>query len=422
MITLLAEAAARSLALGLIVMLGLALTRTRSAHVQKTVWTAVLCASLVMPLLLYTPLGRTIQAPSVLLRLPPSKVLENAVALGWLGVISALYCVVAVTLTVRYMAGLARMWAIRHTAQRLVETWTSDLDVRVTQRVGVPATFGSSVLLPDDFSTWSERKRDAVIAHERSHVIERDCYLLWLAHLHTCLFWFNPMAWWVQRKVAALAEATSDDAALHTVGDRPAYAEILLEFANRGRTANVLVAPMATSSVSHRIERIISQTASARTPTMKLRLLAIAALLPAVIFVVLPLRGSTVAIARADIPTSSSPSSVGAPQADQIPRITSYGGLTELSKYYPPEARHRGIEGTVELAVTLDTQGRATDTLILSEDPPDMGFGSAASAAARTMEYSNPTGHLVQFTFRIKFALDDTHTPPAAGPSGTSQP
>jgi hypothetical protein len=42
-----------------------------------------------------------------------------------------------------------------------------------------------------------------------------------------------------------------------------------------------------------------------------------------------------------------------------------------------------------------------------------MGFGAAASAAAHTMEYSNPTGHRAQFTFRVKFALDHTHTPPA---------
>jgi TonB family protein len=418
-ITLLAEAAARSLALGLIAALGLALTRTRSAHVQKTVWTTVLCASLVMPLLMYSPLGPTIPAPNILLTLRPSVVSEGHTGFGWFVVVTALYWVVAATLAFRYALGLVRMWAIRRKARPLNDTWTAGLDVRATKRIGVPATFGSSVLLPVEFATWSDRKRDAVIAHERSHVVERDCYLLWLARLHTCLFWFNPLAWWIQRKVAALAEATSDDAAVGIVGDRPAYAEILLEFASYGRAANGAVAPMARSCVSYRIERIISQTASSRMPTVKRRLLAIAALLPAVVFVALPLRGSTVGAARADVPTSSSPLNADASQADQTPRITNYGGLAELSKYYPPEARNRGIAGIVDLAVTLDAQGRATDTLILTEDPLDMGFGAAASAVAHTMEYSNPTGHRVQFTFRVKFALDNAHTPPA---DSASQP
>ena len=65
----------------------------------------------------------------------------------------------------------------------------------------------------------------------------------------------------------------------------------------------------------------------------------------------------------------------------------------------------------VRLAVTLDRFGHATDTLILSEDPPDEGFGAAASAAAHTMEFSNPSGRSVQFVFNVKFALDDdAHT------------
>jgi TonB family protein len=405
---LLVEAAARSLALGLIATLALALLRVRSAHMQKTVWTTVLLASLVMPLLLYTPIGPTIPMPSILVGLRAPQVLEAPSTVRWLSVASILYCAVAAALTARYAAVLARMWVIRRAARRLTETWSSGLDVRVTERIGVPATFGSCVLLPAGFEAWSDRKRDAVVAHERSHVVEKDCYLLWLARLYACLFWFNPMAWWIQRKISALAEVTSDDAAVGIVGDRPAYAEILLEFATCGRAVHNGLVPIARSRVSHRIDRIITQTAFSRRPSMKRRLIAIAAVLPAIVFVALPLEGLTAGIARAE------PANTGSPQAGQSPRVTNYGGLADLMKYYPPEARDRGIEGFVDLAVTLDTQGRATDTMILSEDPLNMGFGAAASTLAHTMEYSNPTGHPVQLTFRVKFALDKT--PHAAAP------
>jgi TonB family protein len=82
--------------------------------------------------------------------------------------------------------------------------------------------------------------------------------------------------------------------------------------------------------------------------------------------------------------------------------------VTELTKYYPAEARHAGIEGTVVLAVTLDAQGRATNTLILSEQSADYGFGAAASTAAHSIVYDNPTGEPTQFTFMVRFELNDT--------------
>lgn len=61
----------------------------------------------------------------------------------------------------------------------------------------------------------------------------------------------------------------------------------------------------------------------------------------------------------------------------------------------------------VELAVTLDSAGRATDTQILTEYPLNMGFGAAASAAAHAMQYSNPRGQPVTFSIRVKFTPSD---------------
>jgi len=87
------------------------------------------------------------------------------------------------------------------------------------------------------------------------------------------------------------------------------------------------------------------------------------------------------------------------------PSVKSWPGLPDLMKYYPPDAERQGIEGMVNIQVTLDAQGRVTDTLILDEDPLNMRFGAAASALAQIMEYNNPTGQAVQLTFKVKFAL-----------------
>jgi len=75
----------------------------------------------------------------------------------------------------------------------------------------------------------------------------------------------------------------------------------------------------------------------------------------------------------------------------------------DLEQFYPEDAARDHVNGTVRITVTLDTAGRATDTHILSEMPPNLGFGAAASTIAHLMTYSNPTGHDATVTFDIKF-------------------
>lgn len=87
---------------------------------------------------------------------------------------------------------------------------------------------------------------------------------------------------------------------------------------------------------------------------------------------------------------------------DLHPKIVSW---PDLERFYPKNARDRGTEGSVRIAVTLDKQGQATDTQILSVTPPDMGFGAAASTAVHFMTFSNPTGHRTTIRFTVKFAL-----------------
>ena len=59
-----------------------------------------------------------------------------------------------------------------------------------------------------------DAKLDAVIAHEVSHVVRRDALTQRLSLLHRAIFWFSPLAWWLDRHLAELAEQASDEAAL----------------------------------------------------------------------------------------------------------------------------------------------------------------------------------------------------------------
>ncbi|MDE2448537.1 MAG: M56 family metallopeptidase [Gammaproteobacteria bacterium] len=397
----------RSLLLGIAVALALAILRVRNPHLQKSAWTAVLASALVTPALmpiLARAHGPVIPAPSYLLTVVPVAVGPPASG-PMRPSLAAVYGVVVLLLLARYASSLIRLARIRRKARCVVEQWAADLDVRVTAELSGPATFGGTILLPEEHVHWSAHKRDAIMAHERSHVRAHDCQRLWLAKLYTCLFWINPLGWWLERRIAALAEETSDAAALLVVGNAPAYAEILLEFAAVGERP-ALATGMGCPSIAARIERIIGGKALADEPLMWRRCVAAAGVVPAMFLL------ATLQLAAAPGTFAQERTGTGEParaHAD-APHILSWPTARQLIRFYPPKAEREGTNGLVTLAVTLDDKGQATDTEVLAEEPRDFGFGSAASAVVHVMKYSNPTGRSAQLEFRIKFALHHEHS------------
>jgi beta-lactamase regulating signal transducer with metallopeptidase domain/peptidoglycan hydrolase CwlO-like protein len=106
--------------------------------------------------------------------------------------------------------------------------------------IAVPVTMGvlrSRILLPEDWREWDNTKLDAVIAHEVSHVARRDALTQRISLFHCAIFWFSPLAWWLDRNLASLAEQASDEAALWSGSDRNDYARTLLEFFEALQTA-----------------------------------------------------------------------------------------------------------------------------------------------------------------------------------------
>ena len=102
--------------------------------------------------------------------------------------------------------------------------------------------------------------------------------------VNRCLYWFHPLAWWLDRYLNQLAEQMSDDSALVAVADRRQYAEVLLGFAataskGAGRVRWAGLAMASTSHLGARIERILSGRGAAanRLARRTLVLLLIAA-------------------------------------------------------------------------------------------------------------------------------------------------
>jgi TonB family protein len=390
------EAALRSLVLALLVRLGLAMLRVRNPHIGKAVWTTVLLGALGMPLLMKWPLPQAIPLVSVADVSIGAALSETRTQIS---PYTLIYSAVLGVLLLRLAIAFVRLWHIRRRAGPVQERWAGNSDIRVTSEVLGPMTFGRTILLPPEVLGWSEAKRATILAHEREHVRTHDCEVQWLACLHLCIFWFSPLSWWLRRHLGALAEDSSDDAALATA-DPAEYAELLLEAAGLPHTPRVAIGIASGPHVARRITRALSEGTPASVPARWRCALAAALVLPAVVF--------AAGVASVKVATlAAQPQQDGASEPATEPSSTRAYIVSSnpADKWYPTEALRKGIQGMARVAVTLDATGRLTDMLVVSETPQGVGFGAAAAAAARSFTYANPTRHPTTLAFNVRFEL-----------------
>jgi len=307
MLAILAESALRSVFLGSAVWIGLNLLRVRNPHVHMTSWVMVLVASLSMPLLMHwTTVSITLDAlpvptpenlwpaksplPEPLRSaLPPELGMPVAArgeideAVNWSALAMAIYALVAGILLLRLAIGIYLTWRLACAAKPMRESWTANWRVRMSSVIGGPVTFGSTILLPPQCVDWDLLKRQAVLAHEGAHVVNRDFYVLLLASLNRAVFWFSPFAWWQLIRLAELAEIISDARALEVLEDKLSYAEILLDLVQRVRQAPAGLEMARACTVRTRVERILAATTAPAKLGWRKRIWTAAVILPVVI-------------------------------------------------------------------------------------------------------------------------------------------
>jgi TonB family protein len=176
-------------------------------------------------------------------------------------------------------------------SRRLVPGASRDGRVLYSPQCTVPMTVGLfrvQVILPMESKDWDPDKLDAVLTHEKEHMRRRDPLAEWIALLNRSLYWFNPLAWWLCRKMSALAEQACDEAVLVRGHDSNLYAGHLLEFARsvkqRGSLVTVWGSSLHGSTLGHRIRRILNSGVSPAISPARLVLvtsfLVVAAVVP----------------------------------------------------------------------------------------------------------------------------------------------
>jgi beta-lactamase regulating signal transducer with metallopeptidase domain len=200
-------------------------------------------------------------------------------SIPWSVVAAGIYVAVTLLFLVRFCVGLTFGRRLRRASQSIGDP---RIAARIASRahaygltlipqaaeselISVPLTMGvlrAAILLPVGWREWDDAKLDAVIAHEVSHVERRDALTQRLSLLHRAIFWFSPLAWWLDWHLADLAEQASDEAALACGAGREDYARTLLGFfeALQGAPGRVWwqgVAMAKAGQAEKRLERIL---------------------------------------------------------------------------------------------------------------------------------------------------------------------
>ena len=294
----LAGVTVRSLGLAVIAWAAMVLVRVKSPAARHAVWTvvtagmlALAAASALLPGVPVRVLPAKPQAAAPVAPAAPAIVSVAAVAapvresqsFPWDTLIAAVYgaglLVFAGRLAYGYLLTRRLLRASRRLPGFVVE------GVYESACISVPLTVGClrpKILLPPGWDTWQPHKLDAVMIHERTHVARADWAIAVLAGLNRCVFWFHPLAWWIERRLTVLAEQACDDASLSQVASRECYAQALVEMAaavrgGEGRVAWEAMAMAKAAEVRVRVERILDDSRPIFPGVTRARWLTVAA-------------------------------------------------------------------------------------------------------------------------------------------------
>jgi beta-lactamase regulating signal transducer with metallopeptidase domain len=151
------------------------------------------------------------------------------------------------------------LWAAAYDRARLRSGVSRDIALLSSADVPEPMSWGlrRPVILLDRETVACDEQAEAVLGHEMAHVARGDWLALLLGRLMLALFWYNPLAWLLNRRMLEEAEGAAD---MHAVArlDPAFYAETLLTYALRPQLLALPATPMAgPSGMGRRIQDVL---------------------------------------------------------------------------------------------------------------------------------------------------------------------
>jgi beta-lactamase regulating signal transducer with metallopeptidase domain len=254
----------------------------------------------------------------------------------WKVITAAIYLVVTLFFLARFSAGIVWSSKLLRDSETITEclavtTLASRAGHRVPRLaasacIRVPLTVGTfraTILLPSDWREWDRDKLEAVLAHELSHVERHDALIQSCALLYRASFWFNPLAWWLNRHLATLAEQASDEAVLSRGADPKNYARTLLDFFHALQTGPGRIRWQGVSlarggQAEQRVERILEWKGTVTMNVKRSLAAAILVLAVPVVYLAAAVRPGQVIPAPSNADIAQQPSTPPAPPAAPV--------------------------------------------------------------------------------------------------------
>jgi len=260
--------------------------KVKEPTAKHHIWTGVLALMLLLPIW-------TIWGPKASLRVLPPLPQANATQarvpieiLSPSGVLSTARNPEVALLLGMYLLGLCllllRLGIGTLRSRRLAREAVLREGLLTCSLCAAPVTVGflhPKLILPEQWEQWPKAQLDAVLMHEAEHARRRHPLIQWFALFNRALFWFHPLAWWLEHHLSTLAEEACDGVVLAQGHDPREYSEYLIDCARSvkgsGVRLNIAGLAMPGSSLARRIQRILESHSVPRISRPRMALVSL---------------------------------------------------------------------------------------------------------------------------------------------------
>jgi TonB family protein len=276
-----------------------------------------------------------------------------------------------------------------------------------TSEIGSPVVWGvwhPIVVLPAGLAETLDRDElEVVMMHELIHIKHRDNLLGNLQMLVCCVFWFHPLVWWLDRKLADERELICDEQVV-AVGHAPeTYAAALWKVVRFGLGWPVAGASRAAgSNLKRRINLMLNFQSQLTTATNR----AVAGL---AVSVLIAFALALAAFSRGEVHAQEAQNEKQQDeQVQPMDRTTRPTILYQEKAEYTKEARDNEVEGTVLLNVVFGADARLHNIRVVRGLPDGLTEKAIEAAEKIRFKPAEKDGKPVsvrgtlEYSFRLK--------------------
>jgi beta-lactamase regulating signal transducer with metallopeptidase domain len=166
--------------------------------------------------------------------------------------------------SLRLVAALTVLHRWRKNSRRIEAREAGDalVDIRLLGSITSPVAAGilkPVVFVPPVWQEWPQETREAVLAHEIKHHRRRDPLLRAIGAVACTLHWFNPLVWWMARRLGDQCEFACDEEVLADGMGAERYANVLCDLAASTRSPATALAMAHESGLEARVKRMFSK-------------------------------------------------------------------------------------------------------------------------------------------------------------------